>query len=121
MEPQSAIAHGACGGQIMVRAGEICSAFGAEGVVMLRALYWMKLHPTEITVIFTDSLSALQVLSQSSTTSKLCINTRSSLDELARSCSTLTIHWIRAHVGIHFLSATTCFAVKIVSLVFTAY
>ena len=42
-------------------AGEICSSFGAEGVAMLRALYWMELHPAE-TVICTDSLSVRAVL-----------------------------------------------------------
>ena len=49
---------------------------------------------------FTDSLSSVYALSGPSSLSRLCIETRSSLDNLASTCGSVVLTWIRGHAGV---------------------
>ena len=78
------------------------SVFQAEMMAINEACTFLTSLPSEgsSVAIFTDSLSSVYALSAASSTSRLCIETRSSLDNLASTCGSVFFSWIRGHAGV---------------------
>ena len=78
------------------------SVFQAEMMAINQASLLLSSLPiaNSTICIFTDSLSSVHALSATSSSSKLCLDTRHSLDQLATSCKSLSLTWIRGHAGV---------------------
>ena len=78
------------------------SVFQAEMMAINQATQLLTTLPiADSTIcIFTDSLSSVHALSATTSSSKLCHDTRHSLDHLASACKSLSLTWIRGHAGV---------------------
>ena len=77
---------------------DFCSLFQAEVTAIREVTTTLQHNRSKTIVIWTDSLSTLQVLSSKLTRSKTVIHCHEALDELAKH-NTVHIKWIAAHVG----------------------
>ena len=80
----------------------LCTVFQAELSAINKACNFMHtLSPTPASIcIFSDSLSSVESLTSSFCSSRLCLDTRETLDSLSTICPNITLCWIRAHQGI---------------------